>query len=33
VATTKPTDIFKVSIWGRIYLKENLNLNQNESKK
>ncbi len=33
VATTKPTDIFKVNFWGRIYLKENLNLNQDESKK
>jgi len=33
VATTKPTDIFKVSVWGKIYLKENLNLNQNEPKK
>ncbi len=33
VATTKPTDIFKVNVWGRIYLKENLNLNQDELKK
>jgi hypothetical protein len=33
VTTTKPTDVFKVNIWGRIYLKENLNINQNELKK
>ena len=32
VATTKPTNVFKVNVWGKIYLKENLNLNQNDVK-
>ena len=31
--TTKPTDIFKVSIIGKIYLKENLKTQNNESTK